>query len=435
MGLLKQISVSFNRLMARLEETAGRMETLTGELREANAERHRAEESLFALKKAVDIMQLGVTIADVTGKIIYTNSADARMHGYEVEELIGRDARLFAPPELHRENSLEDIQAMKSWSRDGVNIRKDGKVFPVRVTSDAVLDAAGRGVGVVTTCEDISERKRLEEELRKLNGELERKVEERSRELLEAQEELVRKEKLSMLGQLAGTVGHELRNPLGVMSNAVYFLKMVLTDADETTREYLDIVKKEIETSQRIITDLLDFARTRIPRTEAMTVRELVAESLERCAIPENVAIQAELPDSLPPLMADPLQMRQVLQNLIINAVQAMPEGGALRISARLMRNAECGMRNKDKDSALDTPHSALDADFVEISVADTGEGIATENLKKLFHPLFTTKPTGIGLGLTVCRSLVEANSGTIGVESLAGAGTTFTILLPAASF
>jgi signal transduction histidine kinase len=241
-----------------------------------------------------------------------------------------------------------------------------------------------------------------------LNADLELRIEERSRELMDAREELVRKEKLSILGQLSGSVGHELRNPLGVMSNAVYFLKMVLSDADDTVREYLDIIKHEIDTSLRIITDLLDFARTKAAQIQTVAVRALIDESLGRCTIPENVELRDELPQTLPPVKVDPLQVGQVLQNLIMNAVQAMPEGGVLTL------------RGEKEGQGP-----------VRLEVADTGEGISPENMKKLFQPLFTTKTKGIGLGLVVCRNLAEANGGMIEVESEVGKGTTFTVILP----
>ncbi|TAL16403.1 PAS domain S-box protein [bacterium] len=263
---------------------------------------------------------------------------------------------------------------------------------------------------------EILARKRAEEGVRKLNDELEQKVGERTRQLLSAQEELIRKEKLAILGQLSGSVGHELRNPLGVMNNAVFYLKMVLSDPPGNVREYLDIIKNEIDNSERIIADLLDFARTKKPQIRTMTVREIVEAGLDRCPIPENVAVEFAIPEDIPPLRADPLQMGQVFQNLFVNAVQAMPGGGSLRVGAKIKPGA-----------------TGLEPDFIEISAADTGEGILEENLGKIFQPLFTTKAKGIGLGLVVCRNLTELNGGKIRVESRPGEGTVFTVSLPAA--
>ena len=145
----------------------------------------------------------------------------------------------------------------------------------------------------------------------------------------------MRREKLAVLGQLAGSVGHELRNPLGVMSNAVYYLNTVISGPDETVKEYLNIIKSEIETSQRIISDLLDFSRTKTPQSELSTVNALINRSLVKCTIPGNIIIQLDLPETLPAINVDPLHMEQIFQNLITNAIQAMPKGGELRISAK----------------------------------------------------------------------------------------------------
>ncbi len=163
-----QIAESFNTLISRLEATDRHMELLDEELRVATAERHKAEEALIPLKKAVDIMQLGVTVTDMQRRILYTNIADARMHGYEVEELIGRDVRIFAPSMLHKDLMPDDVKCMTNWSRESVNCHKDGSFFPVRVTSDIVRDIKNGEVcdiAIVATCEDISDRKRAEETL------------------------------------------------------------------------------------------------------------------------------------------------------------------------------------------------------------------------------------------------------------------------------
>jgi PAS domain S-box-containing protein len=296
-----------------------------------------------------------------------------------------------------------------------------------------VRDRAGKLIAAIETVQDITERKQAEEtlrwaeeELQKWNRELESKVEERTSQLFEIQEELVRGEKLAILGQLSGSVGHELRNPLGVMSNAVYFLKMVLADADATVQEYLDIIKKEIDNSLGIITDLLDFARTRPPRTTAVKTRELTGESLARCTLPEDIELEREIPENLPLLWVDPLQIGQVLTNFITNAIQAMPQGGILRVAARLVGAGLVPAREQGG-----YPQGVPLQDFIAISVTDSGEGISPENMEKLFQPLFTTKVKGIGLGLVVCKNLVAANGGRIEVESEPGKGTTFTVLLP----
>jgi signal transduction histidine kinase len=329
--------------------------------------------------------------------------------------LISRWQKVITEPILNLMQSMKTVSRDKNYALKARVYSEDEIGSLAHGFNDMLEQIRQRDMKLQT---EIEERKRAAVEIRRLNKELEWKVEERTSQLVAAQEELVRKEKLAILGQLSGSVGHELRNPLGVINNAIYFLKTVMTGADETVLEYLDIIKHEIDSSQRIITDLLDFARTKTPQVSKVPVRELVRECIGRCTFPENIAIQNELPDHLPDLKADPLQMGQVLQNLITNGIQAMPNGGLVRISARCVQGAdECNVE----------PATG----FVEISIADTGTGISPENMKKLFQPLFTTKARGIGLGLTVCRNLTEANGGRIAVESEQGKGTTFTMILP----
>ena len=248
-----------------------------------------------------------------------------------------------------------------------------------------------------------------DEVVRRLNEELEAKVQERTRQLLAAQEALVRKEKLAVLGQVVGSVGHELRNPLGVMNNAVYFLKTVLTEADSTVREYLDIIGAEIAGAERIVAELLDSVRTKPPQPQMSHTEHLVRQALRHCTVPEGVAVEVDIPAELTPIQVDPQHIQRVFRNLIANGIDAMAGDGHLTISASADESAET----------------------IRVSVRDTGGGIAPEQMTRLFQPLYTTKARGIGLGLMICKNLVEANGGRIEVESELGKGAVFAVVLP----
>ncbi len=264
-----------------------------------------------------------------------------------------------------------------------------------------------------------------QQEVLTLNKELEERVIERTaqlgaanNDLREAQEQLVRREKLAVLGQMAGSVGHELRTPLATISNAVYYLTMVLSNADETTREYLDIIGSEVRRAEKIIADLLDFSRVKSLNRQAVQVADVVALVLAKTAPPDTIRVTTDIPADLPPILVDPTHLEQVLHNLISNACQAMPQGGTLSVICK-----QCSLLS---EYCLQmTEHCLL------ITVSDTGCGIAPEHLETIFEPLFTTKPKGIGLGLAVCKNLVEANGGTLGVTSHENHGTTFTLVFP----
>jgi PAS domain S-box-containing protein len=384
-------------------------------LAEATVERLRREMELI-LEAAGE----GICTMDPNGNHVLVNPSAARMFGYEVEEMIGRpshslwhyakaDGAAYPAEECPIHATLRDGVIHRSESE--VFWRKDGTSFPVEYVSTPI-QSNGAITEVVVVFHDITERKLAEEKIRKLNETLEIKVQKRTRQLLEAQEELVRKEKLAVLGQVAGSVGHELRNPLGVMSNAVYFLQTVLSDADETTREYLGIIKGEIATSEHIVADLLDSVRTKPPRPEAVSVEELIGQILGKSAIPPTVTVRLDIPSTIPPLRVDAMQIHQVIRNLISNGVEAMPEGGALEIRAAENEAAKS----------------------ITVSVRDTGTGIAPEQMALLFQPLYTTKARGIGLGLVVVKNLTEANGGSVEVQSEPGKGTTFSVTLPCGS-
>ena len=259
---------------------------------------------------------------------------------------------------------------------------------------------------------DISERKEADKKLKQFSEQLEQLVDERTQELREAQKQLILSEKLAALGQLAGGVGHELRNPLGVINNAIYFLKEIQQNADDKVIQYLNMIEKEVNNAEKIVKDLLDFARgTPSVDREWGSVPELVKNVLIQYPAPPSVEVTVNVAGDLPKYYADRRQMSQVLGNLVVNAYQAMPNGGQLTIISE---------RSQDKDSP-----------FVLISIMDNGKGIAPEHMQRLFEPLFTTKPKGIGLGLATSKKYVEANAGRIEVQSEPGKGSNFTVYLP----
>lgn len=299
-------------------------------------------------------------------------------------------------------------------------------VLVIDLTWDGVLSAELEFAGVVTPFLDamvlvifvnamfdeiraeMALRKQAEAEVRRLNEALEARVEERNRQLLLAQEELVRKEKLSLLGQVADNVGHELRNPLGVMNNAVYYLQAVLSDADETTKEYLGIIKDEIADAERIVSDLLDAVRSKPPHPEAVDVAQQVGQTLRKCNVPSTVTVSLGIPVGLT-VHADRMHLHQVLWNLITNAVEAMPQGGTLAVHA----------------------HADEAGKTVTLSVQDSGAGIAPEQQGKLFQPMYTTKARRVGLGLVVVKNLAQLNGGRVAMESFPGKGSSFMVTLP----
>ncbi len=255
----------------------------------------------------------------------------------------------------------------------------------------------------------IVEIQRARAELKAMNETLEKTVEHRTRELLEAHDKLLAQERLAAIGQVAGSVAHDLRNPLGVISNSLYFVDLVLPSEAESVRKHLAIMKREVERSTRIIQELLDFSAVRASSAERQRLGSLLDEILDSLAfsVPADIVLDRRYDPMLPEFSFDRGQMARVFRNILDNAVQAMPDGGVISVASRLLPEA------------------------VEVVVADTGNGIPAGNMEKIFEPLFSTKPYGIGLGLAIVRKLVDNHGGTIDVSSIPGSGATFTIRLP----
>lgn len=230
-------------------------------------------------------------------------------------------------------------------------------------------------------------------------------------DLEDAQVRLVAQERLAAIGELAAGVGHELRNPLGVIANAHFLVRAALEagTVGERSLHQLGIAEREVAQASLIVADLLDFARPRDPIRSPVAVAELVEEVLSVSPAPSGIRVTRHLPEDLPAIDADRDQLRQVILNLVSNAVEAMPDGGTLTVGARLV------------------------GDTVVLTVSDTGVGMDAAIRARVFEPFFTAKARGIGLGLAVTRRIVEAHAGSITVSSQPGGGTTFTVVLPMA--
>jgi PAS domain S-box-containing protein len=377
-------------------------------------ERKQAEEKLNAsearYRRLFEAAQDGILILDAeTGLVLDANPFLMEILGFSLDEFRQKklwELGFFQDIAANQAKFLELQQHEYSRYEDLPLETTDGRRINVEFISNVYLVNHHR----VIQCNirDITDRKRAEEALQAYSEQLEEKVEARTRALHDAQEQLVRREKLAVLGQMSGGIAHELRQPLAVISNAVYFLQAAQPNANPTTQEYLGLINAELQTADHIITDLLSFARARVAEKEPVAVATVVEQTLARNPAPAGIAVQVALPPDLPPVYVDPRQLGQVLNNLIANAYQAMPRGGQLALTA-----------------------APAATGFVSLAVADTGDGIAPENLPKLFEPLFTTKTKGIGLGLTITKMLVEANGGAIEVMSQAGKGSTFTLCLP----
>ena len=353
-----------------------------------------------------------IILIDAEDKIIYCNDAAERLYGYEKKEIIGEKVNEKLVPPHFRSSHAKFMLKFAKGQLDNVNkvseftgLRKNGTEFPTETSLSTVR--LNDKKYLTATVRDITDRKALERKVNNYSKHLKSMVELRTAQLKDANERLVKSERLAAIGELAGMVGHDMRNPLTAIKNAAYYLeKKGIKCTPVEAENMFAVINKSIDHANKIINDLLDYSReTHLELTDC-TPRTLLNETLQLVQVPSRIHIVNHLLDD-PRIKADADKVMRVFINLIKNAIDAMPERGTIEITSHQTRNK------------------------IEITFADTGIGISKETLPKIFSPLFTTKAQGMGFGLAICKRIIESHGGTITVKTAQSKGTTFIITLP----
>jgi len=383
----------------------------------ANAQLEEQAESLASIYKALD--SVGLIVCDLIENdalIRIFNSGAEKLFGWRQDEAAGKSITLIYPPELvrimpTRVKKLSRGEAMQSF--DMCLVRKSGERFPAIISVHPFDHREGRFHKVVGICRDISKLKQAQMELESVNEELERRVEQRTRELQETYKQYLHAEKLSAIGKLSASIAHEFNNPLQAILSILKGLKKRAI-LEEEDKALLDAAIGEGARIKELIRSLQEFNRPSSGQMAPMDVHK----SLDALLLlhknefkSKRINVQCEYAQGLPRILAVSDQIKQVLLNLLTNAVDACQvPGGVITVSTRLE-----------------------DADRVAVAIKDSGVGIQPEDMDRIFQPFYTTKPAvkGTGLGLSVSHGIVNNHGGEIRVNSRPGKGATFTIVLP----
>lgn len=363
------------------------------------------------LNNAVDAI---ITI-DEAGIIESANPATEKLFGFSFSEIDGQNVKLLMPPPYQDEHDgylRNYVQGgaprIIGTGREVIGRRKDGTVFPMHLAVSEFFDGDRRlFTGIVR---DISDLKEAENRLKQLNEDLEKLVDDRTEKLRAAQEELVKKEKLATLGQVSGGIAHEIRNPLNAVKTSIYYLVNARKPTEEKKREHLDRIDRQVTLIDNVVTALSDVAKLPDPTRKPISIDRILRDVVQGVRLPESITVTWEISEGLPKVLADEYQIPIAFKNLVRNARDSMEEGGEITLSAM------------------------VDGQRVQISVKDTGIGIAANQLGKIMEPLYSTKARGMGLGLAITRAVVEKNGGELRVQSKEGVGSSFTVLLDADS-
>jgi len=356
-------------------------------------------------------------IMDTEQNLLAANNAMEKLVGIPAEELTGEKCYKILHGRDHtgppRGCPMKKMMISGGHESFDMEVEVTGGVFFISCTP---VYENGEITKVIHIATDITRRKKAEDELHQYRDHLEELVQKRTAELREAQERLIASERLAVLGQFAGSIAHEIRNPLSVISNSSYYISRKLEPDDPKIVHHLEMIRNNVYQTSQIIDSIQNMNLSGMSRIEEVRVRDLVTEVLESIKIPPGINKMLNFNNEPLTTKGDRKQLEIALKNIFKNSVQAMGEEGNLTVECR-------AAGNKSGSGTGGRP--------VEIRITDTGDGIDEESLGKIFDPLFTTKTYGIGFGLSIVKSIVEKHSGTVRVSSEDGGGTTFTLRLP----
>ncbi len=403
------------QLEQKVDEATTELLAANDQLRAENAERQLAEESMRMLERAVEQSIDGIIVADLAGSTQFLNEAWARMHGYEVPEVLGYDLNLFHTREqmqLEVYPLLTQVREQDSFDGEVGHRHQDGSTFQTWMTVNLLRDLEGQPVGIVAIARDISQRRQSEEEQLKLETRLQQAA------------------KLESLADLAAGIAHDYNNLLtGVMVHADLALREI--DPGSSAYDKIRLIERTAERAADLSDELLAFAGEEEPERETLQLNDLLqalAPQLEE-RIPEKVVLQFQLKKTLPPIDVDSDQLRRVVLRLVTNAADAVgPAPGVITIRTSQVKAAASYFQSAQPTG--DHPPG----NYVFFEVSDSGIGIDEETRARMFDPFFTTKSAGRGLGLATALGIIGAHGGAIKVYSDPGRGTTFEVLFPASA-
>lgn len=404
-----------------VRDEAGKITHYQGVILDITMRKHAEEALLESEEKYSSLFQRsidGIFIHDMDGNIIDANQRVLELFGYTESELAS-----IKVPSLHPINALEKSK----WAFETINQRgsvrfeiefrkKNGQVFLAEVSS-SLFDIGGRKVvqGIVR---DITERKRAEAELKKYREHLEELVEARTRELKIAQETLLKRERLVVLGQLTATVSHELRNPLGAIRSSAFYLQRQLPDPEEKVLKHLTRIDSQVDSCDAIICDLLEYTRNLDPEKTRVEITLWMRQLLDEFYETANVKVGYQPASEPQPVSFDPQKMRRVVLNLLDNAVQAVTE-----------REQHAKEKGHAYQSSIKV-HTWRKDDHVIIQIEDNGIGMNYQTQERAFEPLFTTRAKGTGLGLSLVKKIIDEHGGRVSLKSEPQEGTKIQIAL-----